>query len=164
MEVSLDAIEFKPIGLIRTQFTSPKDMPIQPAGAQGIPGTIELFPEYAAGLKDLEGFSHVILLYHFNRVKQSALVVTPFMDDKPHGIFATRMPARPNPIGLSVVRLIGVEGNILHIENVDVLDSTPLLDIKPYVADYDIHPCDRQGWLSGTSHNVITRRSDGRFG
>lgn len=159
----MDAIKFRPIGLIHTPFTSPKDMPIQPAGAQGIPGTIELFPEYTAGIKDLDGFSHIILLYHFHMAQKSALVVMPFMDTKPHGVFATRMPGRPNPIGLSVVRLLGIEGNILRIENVDMLDGTPLLDIKPYVADYDIHPCDRQGWLSGTSHNVLTKRSDGRF-
>lgn len=97
-------------------------MPIQPTGASGIQGTVEVFPEFAASLKDLEGFSHVILLYHFHRVQEWQLVVTPFMDFQPRGVFATRAPKRPNPIGLSVVRLLWVEGNILHVENVDIVD------------------------------------------
>ena len=159
----MEAVEFSPIGLIHTPFTSPENMPIQPAGAKGIRGTIELLPEFVEGTKDLEGFSHIILLYHFNRVQRSSLTVTPFMDLHPHGVFATRMPARPNPIGLSVVRLLGIEGNILKLENVDMLDGTPLLDIKPYVADFDIHTCEREGWLSGTTHRVFDKRSDGRL-
>jgi tRNA-Thr(GGU) m(6)t(6)A37 methyltransferase TsaA len=161
--VFLEAIEFRPIGLIRTPFQDPANMPIQPAGAKGVQGTIELLPEFAEGIKDLEGFSHIILLYHFHRVKQSALTVTPYMDKMPHGVFATRMPGRPNPIGLSVVRLLSIEGDILRIENVDMLDATPLLDIKPYVADFDIHPCEREGWLTGNSQRVLHKRSDGRL-
>lgn len=107
-------------------------MPIQAVAAQGVAGQIELDPTYQAGLHDIGGFSHLILLYYLHLVQASSLLVTPFMDNQPHGIFATRSPKRPNPIGLSVVRLVRVEANILHIEDVDVVDGTPLLDLKPY--------------------------------
>ena len=159
----LDAIEFRPIGLIHTPFKDLKDMPIQPAGARGVAGTIEIFPEFTAGLQDLGGFSHIMLLYHFHRAKQPALVITPYMDNKPHGIFATRMPPRPNPIGISVVRLVSIEGATLRIENIDVLDGTPILDIKPYVRNYDVHPCEHEGWLDGISQQAAVKRSDRNF-
>jgi len=139
-------------------------MPIQPAAAIGIRGTVELFAGFAAGLKDLAGFSHIILLYHFHRVAQSKLVVVPFLDREPRGIFATRAPARPNPIGLSVVRLLSVEGNVLQIENVDIVDGTPLLDIKPYVPEFDHHEADRIGWLAPAKGQVRGKKSDDRFG
>jgi len=138
-------------------------MPIQPTGAAGILGTVEVFTEFTAGLKDLDGFSHIILLYHFHRVQEVKLVVTPFMDSQPHGVFATRAPKRPNPIGLSIVRLLGIEQNILHIENVDILDGTPLLDIKPYVPEFDHHPADRVGWLEQAKGQVRRQKSDSRF-
>jgi tRNA-Thr(GGU) m(6)t(6)A37 methyltransferase TsaA len=114
-------------------------------------------------LRDLEGFSHIILLYHFHRVRDVKLVVTPFMDSQPRGLFSTRAPKRPNPIGLSVVRLLRVEGHVLHIENVDILDGTPILDIKPYVPDFDQHPAERVGWLEGAKGRVRGKRSDDRF-
>ena len=156
-------INYRPIGVIHSPFTDIGGMPIQPTGASGIRGTIEVFPEFAEGLKDLEGFSHIILLYHFHRVQGTKLVVTPFMDSQPHGVFATRAPKRPNPIGLSIVRLLGIEQNILRIENVDILDGTPLLDIKPYVPEFDQPPADRMGWLEQAKGRVQSKRSDGRF-
>jgi tRNA-Thr(GGU) m(6)t(6)A37 methyltransferase TsaA len=138
-------------------------MPIQPAGASGIRGTVEVFPRLAEGLRDLDGFSHVILLFHFHRVQASQLLVTPFLDSEPRGLFATRAPKRPNPIGLSVVRLLRIEQNTMHIENVDILDGTPLLDIKPYVPEFDQHPADRIGWLEQAKGRVQSKRSDNRF-
>ena len=156
-------ISYRPIGVIHSPFTEIEGMPIQPTGASGIRGTVEVYPEFVEGLKDLEGFSHIILLYHFHRVRGAKLVVTPFMDSQPHGVFATRAPKRPNPIGLSIVRLLGIEQNVLHIENVDILDGTPLLDIKPYVPEFDQHRADRVGWLEQAKGRVQSRRSDGRF-
>ena len=120
---TMNDIRYKPIGVIRSPFKEPKGTPIQPAGAKGIDGTVEIFPEYAEGLKDIEGFSHIILLYHFHLSKGSALIVKPYMDSEAHGVFATRGPSRPNPIGLSVVRLVRVEGNTLHIQDVDIVDG-----------------------------------------
>ena len=156
-------ISYRPIGVIHSPFTDIGGMPIQPTGASGIRGTVEVFPEFAEGLKDLDGFSHIILLYHFHRAQESKLVVTPFMDPQPRGVFATRAPKRPNPIGLSIVRLLSIKQNVLHIENVDVLDGTPLLDIKPYVPEFDHHPADRVGWLEQAKGQVRRQKSDSRF-
>jgi tRNA-Thr(GGU) m(6)t(6)A37 methyltransferase TsaA len=139
-------------------------MPIQPTGASNVQGTVEVFLEFADGLKGLEGFSHIILLYHFHRVQISQLIVTPFLDSQPRGVFATRAPKRPNPIGLSVVKLLSVKQNILHVENVDVIDGTPLLDLKPYVPEFDWHPADRVGWLEQAKGKVQSAKSDNRFG
>jgi len=138
-------------------------MPIQPSGALSVPGTVEVSAQYRQGLKDLEGFSHIILLYHFHKAPESELIVTPFMDTEPRGVFATRAPTRPNPIGLSAVRLLGIEGRVLDVENVDVLDGTPLLDIKPYVPEFDQYPADRIGWLEHAEDAVKGKRSDARF-
>ena len=156
-------VEYHPIGMVHSPFKELKGMPIQPIGGSGIAGTVEVFPEFAAGLKDLAGFSHVILLYHFHRVREARLVVTPFMDVVPRGVFSTRAPKRPNPIGLSIVKLLRVERNILTIENVDIVDGTPLLDIKPYVPEFDQHPADRVGWLEQARGKVQDKRSDDRF-
>jgi tRNA (adenine37-N6)-methyltransferase len=156
-------ITYEPIGIIHSPFEGIENVPIQPVAAIGILGTVEVFAEFVAGLKDLEGFSHMILLYHFHRVTQSRLVVIPFLDRHPRGVFATRAPTRPNPIGLSVVRLLGVEGNILQIENVDVVDGTPLLDIKPYAPEFDHYEVERTGWLAAASGRVAETRSDDRF-
>ncbi len=156
-------IEYRPIGIIHTPFKSIEEMPIQPSGARSIKGTVTVFPEYLEGLKDLDGFSHIILLYHFHRSSGAKLVLTPFMDTQPRGIFSTRAPKRPNPIGLSVVRLRRIEGNILHIENVDILDGTPLLDIKPYVPEFDRFPVNRIGWLEQARGVVRKKKSDKRF-
>lgn len=156
-------IIFNPIGEISSPYQSIEDMPIQFAGAKGIQGKVIIFPEFAEGLKDIDGFSHIILLYYFHRVKESNLTVIPFLDSKPRGIFATRAPKRPNPIGLSVVRLLDRNDNILNIENVDILDGTPLLDIKPYVPDFDHINESQIGWLKNVIHGVGKKKSDDRF-
>ena len=156
--------EFKAIGMIRTPFDDPEGMPIQPAGAEGVRGTIEIFPDFTEGLKDLDGFSHLILLYVFHRSKDFCLKVTPFMDTVERGVFSTRAPQRPNPIGLSVVRLVEIDGERICVENIDVLDGTPLLDIKPYVPDFD-QPAGaiQTGWLGESKRRADQMRSDGRF-
>ncbi len=138
-------------------------MPIQPSGAKGVRGHIEVFPEFVEGLKDLDGFSHITLLYHFHRSTDFKLTVIPFMDTEPRGLFATRAPKRPNPVGLSTVRLIKVDGNLVHIENVDILDGTPLLDIKPYVPEFDHQEGYRRGWLEKAGDGVQEKKSDDRF-
>ncbi len=160
---TVTTIAYRPIGIVHSPFEGIENVPIQPTAAAGIRGTVEVFAEFAAGLKDLRGFSHVILLYHFHRVTQVRLTVVPFLDDEPRGVFATRAPSRPNPIGLSIVRLQGIEGNVLHIENVDILDGTPLLDIKPYVPAFDRHEVERTGWLENARENIKEKRSDDRF-
>ncbi|HEY3425759.1 MAG TPA: tRNA (N6-threonylcarbamoyladenosine(37)-N6)-methyltransferase TrmO [Negativicutes bacterium] len=156
-------IHYKPIGIIQSPFKEPKGTPIQPTAAQDIDGVIEIYPEYAEGLKDVEGFSHLILLYHFHLVKDSSLLVKPFLDNEPHGIFATRSPSRPNSIGLSVVRLTRIEGNKLHIRDVDIVDGTPILDIKPYVAAFDVREAVKNGWFENKVHKLSTTKDDGRF-
>src|SRR4030042_3066057 len=156
-------IVYEPIGIIHSPFKDIKGMPIQPTGAKGIAGTIEIHPEFAEGLKDLEGFSHIILIYHFHLSKGYSLKVKPFMDENLRGVFATRAPKRPNPIGISVVRLRKIEGNILNIEDVDIVDGTPLLDIKPYVPEFDVQEVEKIGWLSQKANNVPKMKSDERF-
>lgn len=156
-------IEFEPIGFIHTPFTNIEGMPIQPMSAKGERGSIEILRGYEEGLKDLEGFSHIILLYYFHRVSGPRLIVTPFMDASPRGVFATRAPSRPNPIGLSIVRLIGIENNIIHVEDMDILDGTPLIDIKPYVPDFDSYRAESIGWLENVKGQVQSKRSDDRF-
>ena len=149
--------------MIHSPFREPKGTPIQPAGAEGIAGRVEVFPEYVVGLMDLEGFSHIILIYHFHLSKEAALKVKPFMDGQSHGVFAMRGPSRPNPIGISVVRLVGVEENVLHIQDMDIVDGTPLLDIKPYVPKFDIRKVDKMGWLEGNVQKLPTSKDNGRF-
>ena len=156
-------IQYTPIGVIHSPFKDIKGMPIQPAGAQGVTGSVEVFPEYCAGLKDIEGFSHIILIYHFHLSTKYSLKAKPFLDQQPRGVFAMRGPARPNPIGISAVRLVKVEGCFLRIEDVDIVDGTPLLDIKPYVPDFDWRAAERIGWLDGKSKNASQERSDERF-
>jgi tRNA (adenine37-N6)-methyltransferase len=136
-----------PIGIIHSPFKEKDLTPIQPSRSHEV-GEVEVFPEFAEGLQDIEGFSHIILLYLFHRSGTYELKVKPFLDDRLHGLFATRYPSRPNPIGLSIVRLISRNGRRLKIQGVDVLDGTPLLDIKPYVAEFDRIEGDlRMGWF-----------------
>jgi tRNA-Thr(GGU) m(6)t(6)A37 methyltransferase TsaA len=156
-------IEYTTIGVIHSPFTDPHGMPIQPAGAAGVTGTIEVFEEFKPGLKDLEGFSHIILLYHFHRSQGYELSVIPFLDMQPRGLFATRAPRRPNPIGLSVVRLNWIKDNVVGIGNVDILDGTPLLDIKPYVPEFDVQSGSSTGWLEDCVKIVSDQKSDDRF-
>lgn len=157
-------ITYQPIGIIRTPFENITGMPIQPHGAPDTEGYIELDFELMPGLKDIEGFSHLILIYHLHKVKGHKLYVVPFMDDKPHGIFATRAPVRPNPIGISIVKLKKVEGNLIYFEGADMLDGTPLLDIKPFFTQFDNRPEAVSGWLSEKENlDVLNFRSDERF-
>ncbi len=156
-------ITYSPIGTIHSPFYDLSGMPIQPSSESSAPGTVELVPEFTPGLKDLEGFSHIILIYHLHKSHHHPLIVTPFLDIEPHGVFATRAPHRPNPIGISVVKLVKLEQNILHVENLDVLDGTPLLDIKPYVPEFDSPEEFRLGWLEKVRHKVRSSRSDKRF-
>ena len=157
------SVSFEPIGVVHSPHQEVSGMPIQPGAARGITGTVEVFPEYAPGLADLDGFSHLILLYVFHQVKEAALTVTPFLDDHPRGVFATRAPKRPNPIGLSVVRLVSIDGNQLEIENVDILDGTPLLDIKPSIPEFDHFEVTRVGWYQPYAGRFRSVRADSRF-
>lgn len=159
----MNNIAYRPIGNIRTPFKKQAGMPIQPSGAQGVRGTIKIKKDYIGGLKDLEGFSHLVLIYHFHLSKEYDLIVTPFLDDQPRGVFATRAPRRPNSIGFSIVKLNAVEGDILEIENVDIVDGTPLLDIKPYVPEFDAQTEVKTGWLAEVDEQVKQAKSDNRF-
>jgi len=161
----MSTIVYEPIGIVHSPFKEPRGTPIQPPAAAGVAGTVELEPAYLDGLKDLDGFSHIILLYHFHQSKPASLRVRPFMDDEAHGVFAMRGPSRPNPIGLSVVRLERVEGNLLRVKDVDIVDGTPLLDIKPYVPQFDArdHVDVRIGWLGENVQKLSRSRDDGRF-
>ena len=156
-------IKYKPIGIIHSPFKEPKGTPIQPSGAKGIDGTVEIFPDYAEGLKDLEGFSHIILIYHFHLSKKASLKVKPYLDDEVHGVFAMRGLSRPNPIGISTVHLLRIEGTTLHIQDVDIVDGTPLLDIKPYVPEFDRGEVQRTGWLEKKVEKLGITKDDGRF-
>jgi tRNA (adenine37-N6)-methyltransferase len=160
---TMKGIAYMPIGVIHSPFNNIEGMPIQPAGAKGIAGTVEIEQEYCDGLKDIEGFSHIILLYHFHLSKGYSLEVRPFMDDKLHGVFATRAPNRPNPIGISVVKLVRVRHCTLHIEDVDIVDGTPLLDIKPFVPEFDVVKAERIGWLSQKIAKIYEAKADERF-
>lgn len=157
-------ITFSPIGTIHSPFHELTNMPIQPSSEASAQGTVELLPEYTPGLLDLEGFSHIILIYYLHRSDHYSLRITPFLDSKTHGVFATRAPNRPNSIGISVTKLLKIENNVLFVDNLDVLDGTPLLDIKPYVPEFDRIPDFRLGWLERVKHKVRTTRSDNRFG
>ena len=159
----MKTICYEPIGVVRSPFKEPRGMPIQPTGAEGVAGTIELNPEYAGGLKDLDGFSHIILIYHLHLSAGFSLLVKPFLDDTLRGLFSTRAPRRPNPMGLSIVRLVKIEGATLHIENVDIVDGTPLLDIKPYAPEFDGIKAERTGWLSEKAVKARNAKSDERF-
>ena len=154
---------FDQIGIIHSPFKEPTGTPIQPSAARDVEGSIELFEPYAAGLKDLNGFSHILLVYFFHLVRQTSLEVIPFMDDQPHGIFATRAPGRPNPIGISTVRLVQIQDRLLTIKDVDMVDGTPLLDIKPYIPGFDIRDDIRIGWLQKNISKLPGSRDDGRF-
>jgi len=156
-------VVYKPIGIIHSPFNNLEEMPIQPSSDASRPGTVEIYPEFVEGLKDLEGFSHLYLIYHLHKVNKSRLVVTPFLDKEPHGIFATRAPSRPNPIGLSLVKIVGLEGNLIHVDQVDVLDGTPLLDIKPYVPEFENVDFVQIGWLEKAKGQIRSRKADDRF-
>lgn len=156
----MSEVEFRPIGVLHSPFREAAGTPIQGAFAPDAEGTAEVFEEFAEGLTDLEGFSHLYLIYLFDRSLDYALMVTPFRDSTPRGVFATRAPRRPNPLGLSIVRLLAREGNVLRLAEVDFLDGTPLLDIKPYVPAFDCRTDCRSGWLERGEDRTI---ADDRF-
>lgn len=150
-------IIYRPIGVIHSEHMIAEETPIQPVYAKGCKGQVKVFAEFAEGLRDLEGFSHIYLLYHFHQSPEAKLLVNPFLQDAEHGVFATRAPCRPNAIGLSIVKLIKREGNVLYVENVDVIDGTPLLDIKPYTAKFDLHEVTKSGWQDEVD-DVLARK------
>ena len=154
----------QPIGIIHSPHSTIEDMPIQPKGASGVEGYILVDEEYKSGLQDLAGFSHIYLLYSFHKASRTELLVTPFMDNRTRGVFATRSPLRPNHIGLSIVRLKKIEGAGVVVEGIDILDGTPLLDIKPYIEKFDaVQEC-TSGWLQASDEDICKKRSDTRFG
>lgn len=150
-----------PIGIIHSPFTIVDGTPIQPIYSEGAEGTVEIFPESGPGLSDLDGFERIWLIYLFNRASPAKLKIVPFRDNVERGVFATRAPSRPNPIGLSVVRLLGVDGLMLRVADIDILDGTPLLDIKPYISEVDSYPNSRAGWWD--SRKIDRKNADGRF-
>ncbi len=154
--------KLEPIGLIRSSYKKPEGVPIQPVFSDGITAEIEVYPEFQEGLQDLDGFSHIILLYFFHKSKDYRLLCRPFLDNKERGLFATRAPRRPNPIGLSVVELLKIDNNILTIGSPDMIDGTPLLDIKPYVDDFDVKTKVKNGWYD-SARNRSQTVADGRF-
>ncbi len=156
-------ISYMPIGIVHSPFRNVEGTPIQAAGAEGVLGHVEIEPEYATGLKDIDGFSHLILIYHFHLSEGYSLEVKPFLDNQSHGVFATRAPKRPNPIGMSIVKLLKVEGRTIHIADVDVVDGTPLLDLKPYVPEFDARQATRKGWLSKVANEAYHMTADERF-
>ena len=155
------AISVRPIGVIHTPFRQATGTPIQPRMARGARGTVVVFGQFQRGLKDLEGFERVWLLYLFHRARKPRLLVTPFLDNQKRGVFSTRAPTRPNAIGMSAVRLVRIDGNSLTVADVDMLDGTPLLDIKPYVPQFDCYKVKRTGWVGSTA--VRRRLADNRF-
>jgi tRNA (adenine37-N6)-methyltransferase len=157
-----NTLTYKPIGVVHSPFKEPQNVSIQASASQEA-GSIEVYPQYVEGLRDIESFSHIILLYHFHLAKDAPLLVKPFLDDQMHGVFATRSPSRPNPIGISIVQLCRVEANNLHIQGVDILDGTPLLDIKPYVPQFDHRNACKIGWFQEKIGKSEKTRDDGRF-
>ncbi|MCB9493845.1 MAG: tRNA (N6-threonylcarbamoyladenosine(37)-N6)-methyltransferase TrmO [Desulfobacteraceae bacterium] len=153
----------KTIGIIKTPFTQIENMPIQPKGAKDIEGRVIVDEIYKDGLKDLEGFSHIYLIYHFHKADKTKLIVKPFLDTEERGVFSTRSPLRPNHIGISIVQLEKIEGNELFVKGADILDNTPLLDIKPYVEKFDHPEESRSGWMKSDIDEIASKRSDLRF-
>lgn len=159
----MDKICYEPIGIIHSPFDKPQGMPIQSLGAKNVSGSVEIFPQYAEALKDLEGFSHIVLLYYFHLSNGYDLQVVPFLDDVPRGLFSTRAPRRPNPIGLSIVQLNRVQGTTLFISDIDAVNKTPLLDIKPYIPSLNPKGKIRVGWLERNWGRFSQKHADGRF-
>jgi tRNA-Thr(GGU) m(6)t(6)A37 methyltransferase TsaA len=159
----MSPIRYNPIGTIHSPLKKSSKAPIQPVCASHTEGTVEVFPRYAPGLKGLSGFSHIFLIYHFHLARRTSLTVKPFLDNIEHGVFATRAPVRPNPIGISVVRLRKIRGTTIWVQDLDVLDGTPLLDIKPYVPQFDARRATRIGWFKHSIHKLNRTFADERF-
>jgi len=159
----METITYSPIGTVHSPLESSAGAPIQPH-ASDVEGTVEVFPEFADGLKDLDGFSFVILVCHMNRSSGYSLTVKPYLDDTPRGLFSTRAPRRPNSIGISTVELAGIDGNVLKVRGLDILDGTPLLDIKPFVPEFDNRGTGASiGWLEDRVHKSGSTKADDRF-
>lgn len=158
-----EGISITPIGVVRSEFKSKVGVPIQTASAPKLRATLEVFPGYAAGLRDLEAFEYLILLTHMHLVAEELLEVVPFLDTVTHGVFATRAPSRPNRLGLSIVRLVSIDGATLHFEGNDMIDGTPVLDIKPYVPAFDVRQTERIGWFAPRIDQLPGKRSDDRM-
>jgi tRNA (adenine37-N6)-methyltransferase len=156
-----DQLIIEPIGVLETPFREPAGTPIQPSRASGAIGRVRMDPRFHAGIKDLEGFERIWLIYWLHRASGFNLVVRPFLDQCQHGVFATRAPARPSPIGISAVRLLAIQDNVLEVADVDMVDGTPLLDIKPYVPAFDCYPGSKAGWFDASTSN--RRLADDRF-
>lgn len=163
MSDKVSPILYQPIGVVYTTFKESKGTPIQPVASPNSMATVEIFDEFEEGLTDIEGFSHLILIFHMHLIKKPLLKVIPFLDTQEHGVFATRSPGRPNPIGFSVVELEKRSGNMLYIKGVDIIDGTPLLDIKPFVPAFDVHNADKIGWFEKMNREIAIAKDDGRF-
>ena len=159
----MEPVTYQPIGVIHSPHTNLAGMPIQPPAAKSFTGTLEVLPEFSDGLTGIEGFTRLILIYQLHKSEGFSLMVTPFLDTTAHGVFATRVPRRPNQIGFSVVKLLGRKHNLLEIGDVDILDRTPVLDIKPYVPPFDAYPQERYNWFEGKLEDIEAARSDDRF-
>ncbi len=156
-------LDLRQIGTIRTSFKTSEGVPIQPSNSDVI-GHVEVNEEYVKGLRSLDMFSHIILLYWFHKAKPAKMEVKPYLDTKTHGLFSTRAPARPNPIGLSIVELVEINENVIKFRGADMLDETPLIDIKPYVPEFDNRPDAISGWLStSTIRDGHDYQADDRF-
>lgn len=151
-------VKFKPIGIVHSDHVSAQETPIQPNYAKGCTGRAIVFPEFEEGLRDLDGFSHIYLIYHFHRAESPKLIVKPFLQDIERGVFSTRTPCRPNAIGLSVLELVRREGNTLHLDGLDILDGTPIIDIKPYTARFDQIETSRNGWHDEVDEETARQR------
>jgi tRNA-Thr(GGU) m(6)t(6)A37 methyltransferase TsaA len=160
---AVNSILYRPIGIIHSSFKESKGTPIQPVASLNSSATVEVFDEFAAGLMDIEGFSHLILIFHMHLIKKPLLKVIPFLDTEAHGVFATRSPGRPNPIGFSVVELEKSSGNMLYVKGVDIIDGTPLLDIKPFVPAFDVRVANKIGWFEKVNTEISVVKDDGRF-
>ncbi len=153
-----EKFDFQPIGLILSPYKELSKIPIQPVFCEGIEGKVILNPRYVDGLKDLDGFTHIYLFYYFNRSQKTCLRVKPYISDEEHGIFATRAPHRPNKLGMSLVRLVRVEDNIIYVSDIDILDGTPLLDIKPYIQRFDSRETAKSGWQDAVTNDAASVR------
>ena len=156
-------VQYYPIGIVHSPLKSAAGAPLQAACAKHVEGVIEILPRYVRGLKDISGFSHLILLYHFHLSRKASLLVKPYLDSRRHGIFACRAPARPNAIGLSIVKLERVRGGMIWVRDLDIIDGTPLLDIKPYIPQFDFRRNATTGWYERRKWDLHRIRADERF-
>jgi tRNA-Thr(GGU) m(6)t(6)A37 methyltransferase TsaA len=154
-------MEFEPIGIIHSPFKQAAGTPIQPAFAKDAEGVVEVYEPYIEGLQDLEGFERIWLIFWLHKSAPFKLRVTPYLDTVERGLFSTRAPSRPNPIGMSSVKLLKIDGGRLHVAEIDILDGTPLLDIKPYVGKVDCFQVERNGWLDTVEKD--NTKADNRF-